>query len=62
MLERRIWSRIILNICEEIGYGRVMQIAADAWREKDPVGALTIGPAVDRVKAHRATGDAGLLP
>lgn len=28
-------------MCEEIGYGRVMQIAATLWRKQDPVGALT---------------------
>lgn len=34
----------VLRACEAIGYGRVMQIASDAWRAKDPIGALTIGP------------------
>jgi hypothetical protein len=35
----------ILAMCERFGYGRVMQIASEAWQEKDPDGALTIGPA-----------------
>lgn len=36
----------VIGICQRIGFGRVMQIAADAWRERDPVGALTVGPCI----------------
>jgi hypothetical protein len=37
-------------LCEKFGYGYVMQIAADLWREKDPVGALTIGPCAGLIR------------
>lgn len=37
-------TQIIEFICEQIGYGRVMQIASELWQKKDPTGALTIGP------------------
>lgn len=30
----------ILRAGEAIGYARVMQIASDAWRHSDPMGAL----------------------
>lgn len=36
----------IRDLCERRGYGRVMQIAADLWKAKDPIGALTVGPCV----------------
>ena len=36
----------IKQLCEHLGYGHVMQVAADIWRRKDPVGALTVGPCV----------------
>ena len=35
----------VVALCREFGFGRVMQIASEAWREQDPIGALTIGPA-----------------
>lgn len=35
----------VIGLCEKVGYGRVMEIAATAWHQKDPAGALTIGPA-----------------
>lgn len=38
------YRQAVLRACEAIGYGRVMQIASDAWRQKDPTGALTVGP------------------
>ena len=45
----------VLNACEFIGYGRVMQLASDAWKEKakiknqDGMG-LVIGPHVGMVE------------
>jgi hypothetical protein len=36
--------KAVLAICERWGYGNVMQVIADAWRDKDPTGALTVGP------------------
>jgi len=43
----------LLRICERIGYGRVMQIAANAWYKKDPIGALTVGPCAYDVDPER---------
>jgi hypothetical protein len=34
----------VIAICKKIGFGRVMQLAADRWAEIDPIGALTVGP------------------
>lgn len=31
-------------ICRRIGYGRVMQVASEAWRAIDPIGAISLGP------------------
>ena len=33
----------VIALCEQHGYGAVMQAAARAWKRKDPVGALTVG-------------------
>ena len=34
---------LVVRICEQIGYGRVMQIASEAWRGKNPKGAISMG-------------------
>lgn len=34
------------EFCEKHGYGLVMQWAVQWWKEKDPTGALTVGPTV----------------
>jgi hypothetical protein len=34
----------VLAVCETWGYGNVMQVIANAWGDKDPSGALTVGP------------------
>lgn len=36
-------EQAVIALCDRFGYGRVMQIAADAWASKDPIGALTVG-------------------
>ncbi len=36
----------LINLCDFLGYGRVMRIASDAWRQKDQHGALQIGSAI----------------
>ncbi len=36
----------VKDLCEFIGYGRVMQIASEAWQEKDDKGAFQIGTCV----------------
>lgn len=33
----------VLLLCEEWGFGAVMQSASIQWQEKDPVGALRVG-------------------
>ena len=38
-------------LCEEYGYGAVMDAAARLWRAKDPVGAFLVGPCVGTVRA-----------
>lgn len=43
-IEDDAMRRVVIAICEAIGFGRVMQIAADEWHRRDPVGALTVGP------------------
>lgn len=48
----------VLPLCEKIGFGRVMQIASEEWKRRDPVGALTIGPcfgSVDNPKNEQLT-------
>ena len=35
---------LVKMVADSIGYGRVMQICEQLWTEKDPVGALTVGP------------------
>lgn len=34
----------VLRACRNIGYGRVMQVASEAWRDIDPIGAISLGP------------------
>jgi hypothetical protein len=35
--------RSLYAFAETHGYGRAMQLLSDAWRDKDPVGALSVG-------------------
>jgi hypothetical protein len=42
--EARQLRAIIEPLCREHGYGRVMQLVSQWWREKDPVGAISLGP------------------
>jgi hypothetical protein len=35
---------LLKAICESIGYGRVMQLAAQLWKDKDGKRSLTVGP------------------
>jgi hypothetical protein len=37
-------------MCEEYGYGAVMDSAARQWREKDPIGAFMVGPCVALIR------------
>jgi hypothetical protein len=36
---------LVKLIAEKWGYGRLMQFLSQEWYKKDPIGALTIGPA-----------------
>lgn len=39
----------IRDLCERIGYGRVLHATADLWAAKDAIGAHTTGPAISLV-------------
>lgn len=45
--------KTVLTICERWGYGNVMEVISLAWQDKDPTGALTVGPAMGTVKRRR---------
>ena len=47
----------VIELCELIGYGRVMQIAEEKWRKKDPVGALIVVCCAAEEKTYRAAPD-----
>lgn len=42
----------VQELCERLGYGFVMDSAARQWKQKDPIGAFTIGPCVAIAKAE----------
>lgn len=44
----------VLAIAKKIGFGRVMQLAADRWAEIDPRGALTVGPCAGNSRVESA--------
>jgi hypothetical protein len=51
------WStprRLVITLCEEFGFGWVMQCAADEWARLDPLGALTVGPCVELLEPGSA--------
>ena len=35
---------LLQRLCERHGYGWIMQQASRMWREKDPIGAISLGP------------------
>lgn len=37
------YKAALLQICEQIGYGRVMQLSSQMWQEKDPIGSFVVG-------------------
>lgn len=41
----RSYEEQVLEACRRIGYGRVQQLAEQAWAALDPKGVLTGGPA-----------------
>lgn len=46
MTETTVEDGAVLALCEQWGFGAVMSSAARQWKERDPVGALTVGPCV----------------
>lgn len=42
---------IVKSLCEQHGYGAVMDSAARQWREKDPIGAFMVGPCAGTMKS-----------
>jgi hypothetical protein len=40
-------------LCDRFGYGFVMQAISEMWRQRDPFGALTVGPAYGTIEADR---------
>lgn len=45
--------QLVLRICQRWGYGNVMSVISHAWQEKDPSGALTVGPCAGAVAPRR---------
>lgn len=45
-------------LCRRHGYGRVMQLVSQWWREKDPVGAISLGPCFGTLEAERLKREA----
>ena len=41
-------------LCLRYGYGRVMQIASELWRQRDPIGAIALGECYGTLEARRA--------
>ena len=39
----------VLELCERIGYGAVMDSAARQWRRKDSIGAFVVGPCIGTI-------------
>ncbi len=42
----------IQKICKRQGFGWVMQIASSLWQDKDPMGALSVGPTYWELKQN----------
>lgn len=43
------WEGVVAATCDAFGFGFVMQVAARVWRDRDPKGALVVGPCVSAV-------------
>jgi hypothetical protein len=52
---------IVKSLCEQHGYGAVMDSAARQWRSKDPIGAFLVGPCVATAQAVVSTTN-GAMP
>jgi hypothetical protein len=46
------WALTLRAFCDQHGYGNVMYTVSQLWREKDDVGAFTVGHCVGTVKAQ----------
>lgn len=51
--EEKEFLEIIKKFGPQMGYGRMMQMVSDYWRDLDPVGALSIGPCFNENKRTR---------
>ncbi len=51
------WHAEVLRLCEQHGFGAVMQSASEQWIKRDPVGALTVGPCAAQVGRNPQGGD-----
>ena len=47
----------VLELCERIGYGAVMDSAARQWRRKDSIGAFVVGPCIGTIVSLLETDD-----
>lgn len=45
--EEKEFFEVIKKLGPKMGYGRMMQMVSDHWRDLDPVGALSVGPCYD---------------
>lgn len=52
--EEALLRMLVQPLCERHGYGRMMQLISGWWAQKDPIGALTVGPCI----GQKATGEA----
>ncbi|MFS1436068.1 hypothetical protein [Vibrio lentus] len=46
----KLAEKDVIKQCEFLGFGRVMQMASQAWYEKDSHGALLVGTAAGLVE------------
>lgn len=56
--EERALRPVVLPLCERHGYGRMMQLISEWWREKDPVGAISLGPCYGTLEHERRRAEA----
>lgn len=51
-LEEERLRPLIEPLCREHGYGRIMQLVSEWWRERDPVCAISLGPCYGTLEAE----------
>lgn len=50
--EERALRPMLLPLCERHGFGRMMQLISGWWRERDPAGAISLGPCYGTLEAE----------